>query len=405
MPIFRSGEHLSWRVTGVEEAAILRVSRKVRELRARGADIAALNIGEPDFDTPENIRAAACAAIGEGWTHYPPVGGVRALQEAIAKKLKQENGIDCAPEEIVVTNGAKQAIFNAVFSLVEEGDEVVLLSPYWSAYEGAVRLAGGRPVILPSSFEAGYKVSASQIASAMSARTKLVILNSPSNPSGVVMSETDLRALANVIRAHPSAMILSDEIYEYIVFGGARPRSIAALPGMKPRTITVNGFSKGFAMTGWRIGYAAAPEPLARAMTRMQGAVTSGVNAMTQRAAIAALSGPREAVEAMRGAYEARRKLTLTWLSSMPGVRTLPPQGAFYAFPDIAPALNMARARGLARDVAGFCDWLLERHGVACIPGSAFGVDTAIRISFAASTGELEKGLERLSRGMNDLLG
>ena len=404
MAIFKPADNLSWRVTGVRETAILRMANKVRALRASGADIISLSLGEPDFDTPEHIRHAACQALDEGWTHYPPIPGLPELRAAIAAKLKRENGLDYAPEEIVVTNGAKQALSNAIHALVQDGDEVILPAPFWVAYEGLVRLAGGNPVILPSSFESGYRVSAAQIAAAMTERTKLVMINTPSNPSGVVLSGTDLKALANVVRAHPSAMIISDEIYEYITFDGARHRSIAALPGMKPRTITINGFSKGFAMTGWRIGYAAAAEPVARAMTKMQGAVTSGVSAFSQRAAITALEGPRDAVEAMRQAYEARRKLVLTWLNAMPGVRTLPPQGAFYAFPDVSPALNAARKAGIARDVEGLCDWLLEHHHVAAVPGSAFGADTSIRLSFAASTNVLEAGLERLSNGLAALL-
>ncbi len=404
MSIFRPENNLTWRVTGVEEAAILRMSRKARELRAQGRDIISLTIGEPDFDTPDHIRHAACRALEEGWTHYAPIPGLPELRAAIAEKLRSENGLSCTPDEVVVTNGAKQAITNTIFSLVSEGDEVILMRPYWVAYEGIVRLAGGRPVILSSTIENGYKVAATQVAAALTERTKLVLLNSPSNPSGAVHSATELKALANVIRSHPSAMVVSDEIYEYIVFDDIRPVSIGSLPGMKPRTITINGFSKGFAMTGWRLGYAAAPEPVARAIQKMQGALTAGANAFVQRAAIAALEGPRDAVEAMRQAYEARRSLVMTWLQDMPGVQVLPPRGAFYAFPDIRPALSAARRKGIAEDVDGFCDWLLEHHGVAVVPGSAFGTDTAIRLSFAASAEELEAGLERLSAGLREVM-
>ena len=404
MSIFRPENNLTWRVTGVEEAAILRMSRKARELRAQGRDIISLTIGEPDFDTPDHIRHAACRALEEGWTHYAPIPGLPELRAAIAEKLRSENGLSCTPDEVVVTNGAKQAITNTIFSLVSEGDEVILMRPYWVAYEGIVRLAGGRPVVLSSTIENGYKVAATQVAAALTERTKLVLLNSPSNPSGAVHSATELKALANVIRSHPSVMVVSDEIYEYIVFDGTRPVSIGSLPGMKPRTITINGFSKGFAMTGWRLGYAAAPEPVARAIQKMQGALTAGANAFVQRAAIAALEGPRDAVEAMRQAYEARRSLVMTWLQDMPGVRVLPPRGAFYAFPDIRPALSAARRKGIAEDVDGFCDWLLERYGVAVVPGSAFGTDTAIRLSFAASAEELEAGLERLSAGLREVM-
>jgi len=405
MPLHDPEEILAARVSGFQEAAILRMSRKARKLRAQGVDIVSMTIGEPDFDTPEHIRKAACAAMDEGWTHYAPIPGQPELRAALARKLGAENGLSYTADEIVVTNGAKQAITNAIFSLVEDGDEVILLAPFWVAYEGVIRMAGGTPVVLSSSFESGYKVSASQIAAAMTERTKLVIINSPSNPSGIVLSATDLRALANVIRAHPRAMVLSDEIYEYIVFDGRKAGSIGALPGMKPRTVTVNGFSKGFAMTGWRLGYAAAPPALARAMAKMQGAFTAGANAFVQRAAIAALEGPRDAVEAMRGAYEARRKLMMTWLAAMPGLRVHAPQGAFYVFPDVTRALAAAHRRGIARDDTGLCDWLLEHHHVATVPGSAFGTPGAIRLSFAASTEELKKGLERFARGLEELLG
>ncbi len=405
MPLHDLEKTLAARVSGFEEAAILRMSRKARKLRAQGVDIVSMTIGEPDFDTPEHIRKAACAAMDEGWTHYAPIPGQVELRAALARKLGAENGLSYTADEIVVTNGAKQAITNAIFSLVEDGDEVILLAPFWVAYEGVIRMAGGTPVVLSSSFESNYKVSATQIAAAMSERTKLVIINSPSNPSGIVLSATDLRALANVIRAHPRAMVLSDEIYEYIVFDGHKAGSIGALPGMKPRTVTVNGFSKGFAMTGWRLGYAAAPPALARAMAKMQGAFTAGANAFVQRAAIAALEGPRDAVAAMREAYEARRKLMMTWLTAIPGLRVHAPQGAFYVFPDVSAALAAARRRGIAHDDTGLCDWLLERHHVATVPGSAFGTPGAIRLSFAASTEELKKGLERFATGLEELQG
>ena len=404
MALFKPENNLSWRVTGVKEAAILRMSRKAREMRAQGHDIIALTIGEPDFDTPRHIRDAAARALEEGWTHYAPIPGLPELRAAIAAKLKHENGLDYSPDEIVVSNGAKQAITNAIFSLVEDGDEVILPAPYWVAYEGVIRLAGGRPVPLPSSFGNSWRVSAAQIATAMSERTKLVLINTPSNPSGMVWPLTALKALANIVRGHPSCMVLSDEIYEYIVFDGHEHHSIAALPGMKQRTVTVNGFSKGFAMTGWRLGYAAAAEPVARAMQKMQGALTAGANAFVQRAAISALEGPRQPVEEMRRAYEKRRALVVERLSAMAGVRVLPPQGTFYAFPDVSRALAAAAEKGIADSTEELCDWLLQKHHVALVPGSAFGAGGAVRISFATSLGELEKGLERLAVGLREIM-
>ncbi len=405
MATFRPEEQLTWRVTGVREAAILRMSRKARELRAAGADVVVLTIGEPDFDTPEHIRRAAARAMDEGWTHYAPIPGLPELRKAIAGKLRRENGLDHEADEIVVTNGAKQAITNAIFSLVAEGDEVLLPAPYWVAYEGVVRLAGGSPVVLPASFACGWRVSPAQVAAALTPRSKLIIINSPCNPSGAVLSNNDLRALANIVRGHPRLMVLSDEIYEYIVFDGRKAPSIGAVAGMKPRTVTVNGFSKGFAMTGWRLGYAAAPAPVARAMQKMQGALTAGAAAFSQRAAIAALEGPRGAVEEMRATYEARRDMVIDRLRKMPGLRVLAPQGTFYAFPDASAAVTAARERGIAQDDASLCDWLLERHHLALVPGSAFGAQGALRISFATSEAELVRGLERLHAALEEIMG
>jgi aspartate aminotransferase len=405
MPPFRPEEKLAGRIGAFTESAILRMSRKARQMRAAGHDVIMLTLGEPDFDTPAHIRRAAAEAMEAGHTHYAPIPGLPELRAAIARKLQRENGLSHEADEIVVTNGAKQAIANAILSLVDPGDEVLLPAPYWVAYEGIIRLAGGVPVPLPSSFEAGYRPSARAIAAALGPRSKLIILNSPGNPSGVVLSATELMAIANVVRAHPSVFVLSDEIYEYIVFDGIKAASIGAIAGMKPRTITVNGFSKGFAMTGWRLGYAAAPLPVAQAMAKLQGAITAGANAFVQRAAIVALDGPREAVEQMRQTYERRRALVMAALARMPLVRAHPPQGAFYVLPDISAVLARARKRGGPADDVAFCDWLLETAHVALTPGSAFGMPGTVRISFATSEERLEAGLERLARALSRLSG
>ena len=405
MPLFRPQEHMAERVSVFTESAILRMSRRARALRAEGADVIMLTLGEPDFDTPAHIRAAAKQALDEGHTHYAPIPGLPELRAAIADKLRAENGLTYDAEEIVVANGAKQAIANAILSVVDPGTEVLLPAPYWVAYEGIIRLAGGVPVVVPSSFEAGWRVGARQIAAALSERSRLIILNSPGNPSGVVHSPTELQAIANVVRGHPSLFVLSDEIYEYIVYDGVRPPSIGALPGMKPRVITVNGFSKGFAMTGWRLGYAAAARPVAEAMAKMQGAISAGANAFVQRAAIAALEGPREAVAEMVAAYARRRTLVLARLAEMPPLRVLPPQGAFYVLPDISMLLARAARNGGPADDVAFCDWLLETRNLALTPGSAFGAPGAVRISFAASEAVLEEGLARLREAVAELAG
>ena len=311
------------------------MAQKSRDLRALGHDVVSLTVGEPDFDTPDNIQQAATRAMKAGFTHYSPVAGIPELRAAISKKLKAENNLDYAPAEIVLANGAKQAIANAVLSIIDDGDEVIMLAPFWVSYETTVRFAGGTPVVLHSGISEDYKVPASRIAAAVTPRTKLLILNSPCNPSGAVWSPAELEEIAAIVLAHPQMMVLSDEIYEYIIFEGAMT-SIGTLPGMRERTITVNGFSKSFAMTGWRLGYAAAVEPISRAMARIQSTITTGANQFVQRAAIEALEGPRDAVEAMRLRYKARRDMVMAALKNIKGVAISPIPATFYALPDVA---------------------------------------------------------------------
>ena len=306
MTCFEPERHLSRRTAAVEEAAILRMAQRARDLVAQGHDVVSLTVGEPDFDTPAHIRRAAAAAIEAGYTHYAPIAGFAEVRQAIADKLRHENGLDYAPGDIVLANGAKQAITNAAFALLDPGDEVIFLAPYWVAYEGIVRMAGATPVVLRSGIEDGFKVPVERLAEVLSERTKLLFLNSPCNPSGAVWGRADLEVLAETVRRHPRLIVVSDEIYEYIVFDGA-PVSFATLPGMKARTVTINGFSKAFAMTGWRLGYGAAPEPVARAMSKVQGTFTAGANAFVQQAGIAALQGGRAEVETMRESYRRRR--------------------------------------------------------------------------------------------------
>jgi len=385
-----------------DEGAIIRMAQKSRELKAKGHDVVSLTVGEPDFDTPENIQRAATAAMAAGFTHYSPVAGIPELRAALARKLKAENGLTYAPADIVVTNGAKQAIANAVLSLIEPGDEVIMLAPFWVSYEITVRFAGGTPVVLEASVDENYKVPAARIAVAVTPRTKLLILNSPCNPTGAVWTRAELEAIAQIVRAHPRMLVLSDEIYEYILFEGEMC-SIGALPEMLERTITVNGFSKGFAMTGWRLGYAAAAEPIAKAMTRLQSTITTGANQFVQRAAIEALEGPRHAVEAMRLRYKARRDMVLAGLRAIPGVRIAPIPATFYAFPDVSAFLGRKSGNHVLDTAERLCDWLLEEHGVATVSGSAFGAPGSIRLSFAASEADIEKAMARIARAINSL--
>jgi aspartate aminotransferase len=386
---------LSPRASSADEGAIIRMSQKTRELRAAGHDIVSLTIGEPDFDTPLNIRDAAKDAMDKGFTHYSPVAGILELREAIAAKLRDENGLNYKVTDIVLANGAKQALNNAVLSLIGPGDEVIILAPYWVSYEGSVKFAQGTPVVLNSDVSENYKVPIALIAAAITPATKLIMINSPCNPTGAVWTRSELEAIAALVRAHPRLMVLADEIYEYILFDGEMV-SFGSLPGMLERTITLNGFSKGFAMTGWRLGYAAAPEPIAKAMGRMQSIISAGANQFVQRAAVAALKGPRDNVEKMRVQYQARRDLILAGLRAISGVKTADIPGTFYAFPDVSHFLKTMNSEQL-------CDYLLEKHGLAIVPGSAFGAAGSVRLSFAASEADIKKALHRFAQGLAHL--
>lgn len=402
MTSFDPASLLTARTLSADEGAIIRMAQKSRDLRARGMDVVSLTVGEPDFDTPDNIQQAATAAMKAGFTHYSPVQGIPELREALSRKLKKENGLDYSSSEICLTNGAKQAIANAILSLIDEGDEVVMLAPFWVSYEITVRFAGGTPVVLSSTVDENYKVPAERIAAAVTSRTKLLILNSPCNPTGAVWSAPELEQIASIVRAHPRMMVLSDEIYEYIVFDG-RMASIGTLPGMRQRTITINGFSKGFAMTGWRLGYSAAVEPVTRAMVRMQSTITTGANQFVQRAAIEALEGPRDDVERMRQRYQNRRDMVLKGLRSIPGVKIGDIPATFYAFPDVSALLGRKAGNHVLDTTDRLCDWLLDEHGVATVPGTAFGAPGSIRLSFAASEADIEKALSRLATALTSL--
>ena len=403
MTKFDAASLLSPRATSADEGAIIRMAQKTRELRAKGQDIVALTIGEPDFDTPENIRDAAKQALDGGFTHYAPTAGIPELREAIAEKLHTENGLNYQAANVVLANGTKQAINNAVLSLIGPGDEAIVLAPYWVSYEGSVKLAGGTTIAVDSTVAENYKPPIARIAAAITPATKLIFLNSPANPTGAVWSRAELEALANVVRQHPRLMVLADEIYEYILFEGEMV-SFASLPGMLERTITLNGFSKGFAMTGWRLGYAAAPLPIAIAMGRMQSIVSAGANMFVQKAAIAALQGPRAEVERMRSRYQARRDMVVAGLKATPGVQIGPIPGTFYAFPDVSVLLGRHAGNHVIDTTDQLCDFLLEQYGVTVVPGTAFGAPKSIRLSFAASETDIEKALERIKHGLGQLV-
>ena len=394
---------LSPRAHSADEGAIMRVSQKTRELRAAGADIVSLTIGEPDFETPLNIRDAAKAAMDQGFTHYAPSPGIPELREALAEKLLTENRLNYKPSEIILANGAKQALNNAILSVIGPGDEVIILAPYWVSYEGSVRFAGGTPIVLSSDVSENYKVPIARIAAAITPATKLIMLNSPCNPTGAVWSKVELEEIADLMRIHPRLMVLSDEIYEYILFEGEMV-SFGSLPDMLERTITLNGFSKGFAMTGWRLGYAAAPLPIAQAMGRMQSIISAGANQFVQRAAVAALKGHRTDVALMRAQYQKRRDFVLAELRAIAGIKIADIPGTFYAFPDVSSFLGKKAGNIVMENTDQLCDWLLESHGVATVTGSAFGAPGSLRLSFAASDADLKKALQRISQGLLSLV-
>jgi aspartate aminotransferase len=387
---------LSRRALDIEEPAIIRMARAAREMKEAGADIVSLTIGEPDFDTPMHIQEAASKAMADGFTHYSPMPGLQDLRQAISEKLRDENGLTYSANEIVICNGAKQALTNAIFALINKGDEAILIAPYWAAYAATVEMADGTCVVLPTSPETDFKISAEELDKAINPNTKILMLNSPCNPSGAVYSRAELEALAAIVRKHPHIIVISDEIYEYVMFG-AKHVSIASLDGMADRVVTVNGFSKGFAMTGWRLGYLAASGELAIACARMQGMFTAGANPFVQMAGRAALLGGRDDCKRMTASYAKRRELVLARLATIADLKVRPPQGSFYIFPDVSAYFGRAAGNQRITSAEEMCMWLLRDHGLAVVPGESFGDGNCIRISFAASEADLEDGLGRLT--------
>ena len=396
MKPFDPASALSARTSAIGEAAIIQMAQKAREMKASGVDVVSLTIGEPDFDTPAAIRQAATDAMNAGFTHYAPIAGYPELRAAVARHMREANHIPVEANGIVMSNGAKQALTNACFATLDDGDEVIMIAPFWAAYEGIVKMAGGVPVVISAGADTQFKPTMDQLAGAMSPRTKLIMLNSPSNPSGAVWTRPELQGLADMVQRHPRCLVVSDEIYEDIWFD-ERPASIAALPGMFDRTITVNGFSKGFAMTGWRVGYSASCETLAKACSKVQGTFTAGGNAFAQQGALAAISGPRDEVEAMRQSYQRRRDLIVSLLRDIPGINVVAPPATFYIFPDISALLGKQAGNRHIDTDWDFCHWLLDEYHVASVPGSAFGGPGCMRLSFAASDDDIKKAIIRLA--------
>ncbi len=395
---------ISNRVNALSESATLAMAVKARELQAKGVDVIKLNLGEPDFPTPKHIQEAAIAAINSGkFFGYPPVPGYPELRKGIADKLKRDNNLDYKPENIVVSTGGKQSIANVILSLVNKGDEVVIFTPYWVTYIEQVILAEGKPVLLKGGIENDFKVTAEQLKAAITPKTKAILFSSPCNPTGTVFSKDELMEIAEVIRFREDIFVISDEIYEYINFGGGHV-SIAEIDFIKDRTIIVNGFSKGFAMTGWRLGYIAAPKWLADACNKLQGQITSGTCSIAQRAAIAAITGSLEPAKEMAAAYLRRRDLVKGLLDKIPGVKTNLPQGAFYIFPDISSYFGKAYNGQSIVNSDDMAMYLLNEGHVSVVEGESFGAPECIRISFAASDEELTTAMERIGAALAKLV-
>ncbi len=380
---------LAARVGQVAPSMTLAIAAKAKALKADGVDICSFSAGEPDFDTPDHIKAAAEQALIQGKTRYGPAAGEPQLKAAIAHKLLIDNNLHFSPEQIIVTNGGKQSLYNLMQVLIDPGDEVIIPAPYWLSYPDMVRLAGGVPVILPTTAATNFKISADQLRSAITPRTKLFVLNSPSNPTGMVYTPQEVRALAQVI-VETDILVVSDEIYEKILYDDLEHLSIGSIDqAIFERTIISNGFAKAYSMTGWRIGYLAGPMPLIKAATTLQSQSTSNVCTFAQYGAIAALEKPQDCVEKMRQAFAQRREILFDGLNQIPGLTCTKPDGAFYMFVNISK---------LGLGSSEFCNQLLDRHQVAVVPGIAFGADDSIRLSYATDVGTIEKGLDRLSK-------
>ncbi|MGR3811065.1 pyridoxal phosphate-dependent aminotransferase [Jiulongibacter sp. NS-SX5] len=390
------------RIQSLEPSATIAMSQKSRELRDQGIDVINLSIGEPDFKTPEHICEAAKEAIDAGFHSYTPVPGIPELRKAIADKFKRDNNIDWKPENIVVSTGAKHSLANALQVMVNPGEEVIIFAPYWVSYSEMVKLAGGVPVILKGSFENGFKVTPEQLEEAITDKTKVIMFSSPSNPTGAVFSKAELTAIAEVVEKHEHVHVLADEIYEYINFMEEGHFSIGSIDAIKDRVITVNGMAKGFAMTGWRIGYIGAAEWIVKGITKLQGQVTSGTNHIAQRASVVAWDD-MTASETMKRAYLVRRALVVDGLKSIPGFKVNVPDGAFYAFPDISEFFGKSDGETTIENSGDFSMYLLMKAHVATVAGASFGAPNCIRISTAASDESLEEAIERIKKACAEL--
>jgi aspartate aminotransferase len=390
-------EYLTRRVLSMQESQTMRITGLANKMKAEGKDIVSLSAGEPDFPTPDHVNQAGIDAIKAGFTSYTANSGIPELKKAIQEKFRRDNAIEFQENQIIVSNGGKQTLANTFLALCQEGDEVIVPAPYWVSFPEMVRLAGAEPVILNTTLESDYKITPLQLEAAITPRTKILVLNSPSNPTGAVYSETEVRALMKVLEGR-NVFVLSDEMYDMIVYGGVRAFSPARIPEMKDWVIVSNGVSKTYAMTGWRIGFLAGPKWLIDACDKIQSQTTSNPNAIAQKAAVAALIGNQQIVEDRRLEFEKRRDYMYEALNGIPGFRTALPQGAFYIFPSISGVLGKTYNGVVMKDSADVAEYLLKEHHVATVPGDAFGAPENLRLSYAASISELEEAIRRIRK-------
>ena len=389
-------QYLSDRINAMEVSATLGMAAKTRELKAEGKDIIGLSLGEPDFDIPDFIKDAAIEAIQQNYSKYTPIDGYLELREAICEKFKRDNNLSYKPSQIVVSTGAKQCLANVALAMLNPGDEVIFPAPYWVSYKEIAKMAGGVPIEVHTTIENNFKITPAQLEAAITSKTKMVWFNTPCNPSGSIYSKAELEALAVVLRKYPHIFILSDEIYEYINFTNERVTSVAEIDSLYERTITVNGMSKAFAMTGWRIGYMGAPEWISKACAKVQGQVTSGTNAIAQRASITALKAPKSKIQYMVDEFKRRRDLVLQLLNEIEGFKLNIPEGAFYVFPDISSFFGKTLRGRVINNATDFSLYLLEEAMVATVTGEAFGDANCIRFSYAASEKDLREAIRRI---------
>lgn len=395
-------ENLSSRIRNLSSSATLAMAQKSAELKAAGVDVISMSLGEPDFNTPEHIKEAAKRAIDENYSRYSPVPGYLELRKAVVDKLKNENGLEYGVNNIVCSNGAKQAVYNTLMALVDKGEEVIIPTPYWVSYPEMVKLADGVPVIVKTDIREGFKLTPKKLEDAITPRTKALILCSPSNPSGIVYSQEELEGLAAVLRSHPQVMVVADEIYEHISYVG-KHASMASCAEMKERTVIVNGVSKAYAMTGWRIGYIAAPEWVAKACSKLQGQYTSGPSSVSQKAAEAAYRGPQDEVEKMRRAFERRRNLIVECAEAIEGLEITKPEGAFYLFPKCSFYFGKTDGEKVITSGNDMAMYLLEKAHVACVGGDSFGDPECIRLSYATSDENIKEAMRRIGEALAKL--